>query len=131
MVAVVALAWTAEASVPAALVRLNAIAVSTSQAELAANTPEGKVRQWPILQVGDDLLDDGLAAVVGFDVQHRKRRVSEPGVVSPGLHRVSSPDPVPTRTRQEHRRGIESSVSVVAAGLGLVTAGWRCLPRGA
>jgi len=37
----VALAWKREASVPAARVRLNAIAASTSQAEFAAKCPEG------------------------------------------------------------------------------------------
>src|SRR3954451_22710420 len=41
IVAMVALAWNAEASAPAARVRLNAIAASTVQAELAANRPEG------------------------------------------------------------------------------------------
>src|SRR4051794_22610134 len=42
MVPVVALAWNPEASVPAARVRLNAIAARTSQAEFAANDPEGR-----------------------------------------------------------------------------------------
>ena len=41
MVAVVALAWNAEASTPAARVRLNAIAASTVQAALAVNFPDG------------------------------------------------------------------------------------------
>ena len=40
MVPVVALAWKAEARVPAARVRLNAMAAQTSQALLAANDPE-------------------------------------------------------------------------------------------
>jgi hypothetical protein len=40
MVAVVALAWKVEASVPAARVRLNASAARTSQAEFAAKLPE-------------------------------------------------------------------------------------------
>src|SRR5664280_2333946 len=40
MVAVVALAWKTEAMVPAAWVRLNAIAAMTSQAALDANWPE-------------------------------------------------------------------------------------------
>ncbi len=42
MVAVVALAWKTDAMVPAARVRLNAIAAKTSQALFAANEPEGK-----------------------------------------------------------------------------------------
>jgi len=40
IVPVVARAWNAEARAPAARVRLNAIAASTSQAELAWNDPE-------------------------------------------------------------------------------------------
>jgi len=40
-VAVVALAWTVEARLPVARVRLNAIAARTSHAELAANDAEG------------------------------------------------------------------------------------------
>ena len=39
MVAVVALAWKTDAMVPAARVRLNAIAAKTNQALLAANDP--------------------------------------------------------------------------------------------
>ena len=72
MVAVVALAWKLEARAPAARVRLNAIAASTSQAELAAKLPGGQVRQWPVLQVGDDLFDDRVAAVVGLGGEHRQ-----------------------------------------------------------
>ena len=41
-VAVVALARSVAASVPAARVRLNAMTASTSQAALAVNTPEGR-----------------------------------------------------------------------------------------
>ncbi len=40
MVPVVARAWNAEARQPLARVRLNAIAASTSQAELAVNDPD-------------------------------------------------------------------------------------------
>src|SRR5664280_1745645 len=47
MVAVVALAWKTEAMVPAARVRLNAIAAMTSQAALDANWPEGKCARAP------------------------------------------------------------------------------------
>jgi len=42
MVAVVALAWKTDAMVPAARVRLNAIAAKISQAPLDANRPEGR-----------------------------------------------------------------------------------------
>jgi hypothetical protein len=50
MVAVVARAWEVEASVPAARVRLNAIAASTSQAELAANLSDGRWASGPALR---------------------------------------------------------------------------------
>src|SRR3954462_4094435 len=52
IVPVVALAWKAEASAPAARVRLNAIAASTSQAELAAKLPEGRWAGGPALGRG-------------------------------------------------------------------------------
>ena len=48
MVPVVALAWNAEARVPAARVRLNAIAAQTSQALFAANDPEGRCASGPV-----------------------------------------------------------------------------------
>ncbi len=80
----VALAWKLEASAPAARVRLNAIAASTSQAELAMKLPGGQMRERPVLQVGDDLLDDRVAAVVGLGGEHRQGRVGEHGVVAPG-----------------------------------------------
>src|SRR3954447_13812963 len=47
IVAVVALAWNAEARAPAARVRLNAIIARTVQAELAANRPEGMCASGP------------------------------------------------------------------------------------
>lgn len=50
MVAVVARAWNGEASAPAARVRLNAIAASTSQAPLALNRPEGRWASGPFLR---------------------------------------------------------------------------------
>ena len=50
IVAVVALAWKTEAMVPAARVRLNAIAANTSQAPLAAKWLEGKCARAPPLK---------------------------------------------------------------------------------
>src|SRR4051794_36115323 len=50
MVAVVALAWAAEASALAARMRLNAIVASTSQAEFAANDPDGRWASGPALR---------------------------------------------------------------------------------
>src|SRR5450756_1593751 len=56
MVAVVALAWNTDAMVPAARVRLNAIAANTSQAPLAANWPEGACCLLYTSDAADDLL---------------------------------------------------------------------------
>jgi hypothetical protein len=47
IVPMVALAWNAEARVPAARVRLKAIAAQTSQALLAQNFPEGRCASGP------------------------------------------------------------------------------------
>ncbi len=49
-VAVVALAWTAEASVPAARSTLNAIAARMSQAELAAKLADGRCASGPFFR---------------------------------------------------------------------------------
>ena len=66
IVPVVALVWKVEARVPAARVRLNAMA-QTSQALLARKCRQ--MRQRPVLEVGDDLLDDRVRAVrlLGFE----------------------------------------------------------------
>ena len=82
MVAVVALAWKAEARAPAARVRLNAIAAQTSQAPFAVNDPDGRWASGPCLQVGDDLLDDGVPAVAVLGLDHRQRCVGEHRVVA-------------------------------------------------
>ena len=50
IVPVVARAWNAEARHPAARMRLNAIAASTSHAELAWNDPEGRCASGPFLR---------------------------------------------------------------------------------
>src|SRR5450830_1205346 len=39
--------------------------------------PGGQVGQGPVLQVGDDLFDDRVVAVVGLVVKHRLGRVGE------------------------------------------------------
>ena len=82
-VAVAALAWKVEASARVVGVRLNAIAASTSQAEFAAKLPLGRCAGAGVLQVGDDLFDDGAASVIGLGVQHRQGRVGEHGMVAP------------------------------------------------
>jgi hypothetical protein len=68
IVAVVALARAGPVVVAAARVRLNAMTAQTSQAAFAVKTP-GQVREGGVLQVGVDVLDDGVAAVglVGGD----------------------------------------------------------------
>ena len=63
MVAGRAVAWNAEARQLAPRVRLCAIAARVSQAALAANLPNWQLGQRPRLQVGDDVFDDGVAAV--------------------------------------------------------------------
>jgi hypothetical protein len=45
----------------------------------------------PILQVGDDLFDDRVAAVVGLGVEHRQWRVGEHRMVSPGGEQFALP----------------------------------------
>ncbi len=42
------------------------------------------MRQRTALEVGDDLFDDRVAAMVGLGLQHHQRRVGEHGVVAPG-----------------------------------------------
>ncbi len=57
-------------------------------------------------EVGDDLLDDRVAAVVGLGLHEGQWRVGEPGVVTPG--RNSSPT-ITRRRRlnsQYHRPGL-------------------------
>jgi len=41
------------------------------------------VRQRAGIEVGDDLFDDRVSAVIGFGGQHRQRRVGEYRVVTP------------------------------------------------
>ena len=50
IVPVVAFAWKTEARVPAARVRLRAIAAQTSQALLAQNLPDGRCASGPFLR---------------------------------------------------------------------------------
>jgi hypothetical protein len=50
---------------------------------------DGRCTERPGLLVGDDLLDDRVAAVVGLGVEHRQRRVCEhPHVRSPSQGRI-------------------------------------------
>jgi hypothetical protein len=51
--------------------------------------PGGQVREWAVLQVGDDLFDGRVAAVVGLGLDQRERRVGEHGAVAPGREQLS------------------------------------------
>jgi hypothetical protein len=68
----------------AARVRSGAIAAQDSQAVSAVKTPERSVRQRPVLQLGDDLFDDGVVAVGGLGGKHRLAAVGEHCVVAVG-----------------------------------------------
>ena len=59
----------------------------------AAQDNRRQVGQRAVDQVGDDLLDDGVVAVVGLGRQHRERAVGEHGVVAPGRDRARSARP--------------------------------------
>ena len=48
-------------------------AASTVQAPLALNSPGGEVRECLVFEVGDDLLDDGVVAVLGLDERDAPR----------------------------------------------------------
>jgi hypothetical protein len=50
--------------------------------------PRRQMRQRPCLEVGDDLLDDGVRAVRGFGLEHGLGGVGEDRVVSPGREQL-------------------------------------------
>jgi hypothetical protein len=88
MVAVVVLAWETESMVPAARVRLNAIAANTSQAPLAAERPEGAC-EGAALKVGDDLRGQGVGAVGVLGFQHDQWGAGEHFVVAVGRKQLA------------------------------------------
>ncbi|NMM18091.1 MAG: hypothetical protein HHJ14_13515 [Cellulomonas sp.] len=51
------------------------------------------VGEGAVLQLGDDLLDDGVVAVRGLRVEHRLLRVGEHRVVTPGGEQGALPGP--------------------------------------
>jgi hypothetical protein len=51
---------------------------------VGAELPRGQVRQRPIEQVGEDLFDDGVAAVLGFGLGQLKRAVGKYRVIAVG-----------------------------------------------
>jgi hypothetical protein len=81
MVPVVARAWKMEARVPAARVRLNAIAAQTSQALLAQNLPDGRCASGPFFRSAMTC-STMACAVRRVGVQHRQRVVGEHRVVA-------------------------------------------------
>ena len=68
---------------PMARVRLNAIVAATSQAALAWNDFEGRCASGPGFEVGDDLLDDRVTAVLRLGFDQRAGVVGEDRVIPP------------------------------------------------
>jgi hypothetical protein len=89
MVAVVALAWKTDAMVPAARVRLNAIAAMTSQAALAAKWLDGKCARAPPLKSAMTSFDDCVGAVGLLGFQHGQWGVGEHPVVAVGRKQLA------------------------------------------
>ena len=77
-----------QSSDPVRPIRLNAIAAKTSQAPLAENV-QGEVCEGAALEVGDDLLDDGVAAVGRLGLEHDQWGVGEDAVVAVGREQLS------------------------------------------
>ncbi|GAA0991377.1 hypothetical protein GCM10009555_078580 [Acrocarpospora macrocephala] len=63
---------------------MKAIAAQVTQAEFAAKSPEGKVREQTADQVGEDLLDDSVVTVLLFGLDQVERAIGE--------HRVTPVD---------------------------------------
>jgi hypothetical protein len=55
------------------------------------NLPEGEVGEGPVVEVGVDLLDDGVAAVVALGLDGLERGVGEDGVAAPGGEQLALP----------------------------------------
>jgi hypothetical protein len=53
--------------------------------------PGGQVGERPVVPVGEDLLDDGVVAVVRLGLDRLERAVGEDGVVAPGTVEVADP----------------------------------------
>jgi hypothetical protein len=84
MVAPRAMAWRVEASAPRARVSACAVTASWTQAALALNAAEGKVRPRPVDQVREDLLHDRVAAVVALGLYQLEGAVGEHRVIPVG-----------------------------------------------
>ena len=68
---------------------LNAITAQATQAALAAYVARGQVRQWPVLEFGDDLLDDGVVAVTLVGLDDAQGGVGDEGVVAVGREQLA------------------------------------------
>ena len=67
------------------------MAAQVSQAASGGKDPEGQVRQRPVVPVGENLLDDGVVAVVFLGLDHLEGADGEHGVVAPGAEQLLLP----------------------------------------
>jgi len=72
--------------------------------------PGGQVREWAVLQLGDDLFDDGVIAVGGLGGQHRLGRVGEHGVIAVDGEASVCPAGTCVGLRRRTRRTISRAV---------------------
>ena len=91
------------------------MAAQASHAALSGEGPRGQVGEWAVVPVGEDLLDDGVVAVVLLGLDHLERAVGEHGVVTPGgkqfllpvpsagVHVADAADDQPGRERNRRR----------------------------
>jgi hypothetical protein len=91
MVAPRATACRAEARVPSARVSACAVTASCNQGRVGVENGRGEVGQRPVDQVGEDLLDDGVSAVVGLGLHELERAVDEHRVIPVGGEQLALP----------------------------------------
>lgn len=77
-----ALAWKRDASAPGAG-QVERHARQHEPGAVGVEPAGGQVRERPVLKVGDDLLDDRVAAVIGFGLDQCQGRGGEYRVVAP------------------------------------------------
>ena len=78
--------------------------------------PGGQVRQRRSPEVGDDLLDDRVVAVVGLGLQHRLGAVGEHRVVAPDGEQLRPARPGGSGLRRLTRRTINRAVTCWRGG---------------
>jgi hypothetical protein len=81
MVAPRALAWRVEARVPQARVGACAVTAGCGQGGVGVERGGGQVGQRSVDEVGEDLLDDGVPAMLGFGLHERERAIGEHRVI--------------------------------------------------